>query len=146
MADKAKYLQDFQNMKKTHEQQVLQLEFLLQNNRSHEEIEKEDAFCNFNVWALDNPMLEKLLGVQIYQKLITTHAQWHTYYKKILQILFEENRTGLLRKLFSSKPSPQAIDKAKAYFDDLQQATKELDHAIAVCERRLNALNESKFS
>jgi len=145
MADKAKYLQDFQNIKKTHEQQVLQLEFLLQNNRTNEEIEKKDTFCSFNVWALDNTTLEKLLGIQIYKKLITAHAQWHVYYKKILQILFEEN-TSKFRKLFSSKPSPQAIDKAKAYFHDLQEATKELDHMVTVCERRLNALNESKFS
>jgi hypothetical protein len=145
MADKAKYLHDFEEIKKQHEQQVLKIEFLLNNNRAHEEIEKEDNFCSFNVWALDNPTLEKLLGVQIYQKLTTAHTQWHIYYKKILQILFEE-KTGMLRKLFSSKPSPQAIDKAKAYFDDLQQATKELNHAIAVCERRLNALSEAKFS
>ena len=144
MADKTKYIQDFENIKKQHQQQLLQIEFLLNNNRTKETIDKKDTFCSFNEWALD-PALEKLLGLQIYQKLLTAHSQWHTYYQKILQILFEEN-TGTFRKLFSSKPSAQAIDKAKAYFDDLQQATNALEHAIVVCERRLNALSASKFS
>ncbi len=145
MANKAQYLHSFQEIQKQHKGQLLQIEFLLNKNSSTETIDKKDNFCTFNTWALNNPALEKLLGVQMYKKLITTHTQWHTYYKKILQILFEEN-TSTFRKLFSSKPSAQAIDRAKAYFDDLQQATNELEHIVVVCERRLNALNESKFS
>ncbi len=44
--------------------------------------------------------------------------------------------------LFARLPSPQNIDKAKAYLDDLRTSTETLEKIIISCKRRVFALSE----
>jgi len=100
--------------------------------------------CTFGKWFYSSDLAKIILGPQIYEKLEQTHAQWHQIYAKVYNLLFPKK--GLLGKIFQGKPKPQDIDKAKAYYDDLQQLTNELVHKLEVAQKRAQALSETKFT
>ena len=100
--------------------------------------------CAFGQWLYSDEKVKMLMGVQLYEKIESYHAQWHNIYAKVYRILVPKEE-GLLGKLFKHKPSPLEIDKAKAYYDDLGQITETILHHLESAERRIQALPESKF-
>jgi hypothetical protein len=63
---------------------------------------------------------------------------------RIYKIFFLEKK-GFFSKLFGKKIEPFELDKAKLYYKELEDVSKELLHAIDATLRRINALPESKF-
>lgn len=100
--------------------------------------------CQFGKWFYGSDLAKLILGPQIYDRLEETHAQWHQIYAKIYTLLFPKK--GVIGKLFQSKPKAQDIDRAKAYYDDLQQLTDKLVRELEVAQKRAQALSESKFT
>ena len=100
--------------------------------------------CTFGKWFYSSDLAKIILGPQIYDRLEQTHAQWHQIYAKVYNLLFPKK--GVIGKLFQSKPKPQDIDRARAYYDDLKELTNHLVHDLEVAQKRAQALSESKFS
>ncbi|SFV60599.1 Methyl-accepting chemotaxis protein [hydrothermal vent metagenome] len=100
--------------------------------------------CKFGKWFYNNELAKVILGLQAYERLEQIHAQWHQIYAKIFHLLFPK-KNGILKKLLKSKPQPQDIDRAKAYYDDLKELTNNLIHDLEIAKKRAQALNDSKF-
>lgn len=100
--------------------------------------------CKFGKWLYDGDLQKIILGPQIYERLENTHALWHQTYAKIYNLLFPEKKG--IGKFFGGKPKSQDLDKAKAYYDDLQQLTDKLMRELEVAQKRVQALSESKFN
>jgi hypothetical protein len=66
---------------------------------------------------------------------------------KIFNIFFKEKKKqGFFAKIISpQKIDEMELDKAKLYYSDLKITTKELLKMLATSERRLEAMNETKF-
>ncbi len=104
--------------------------------------------CDFGKWIYaDESHLKKILGSLFYDNLEITHSKWHSEYISVFNILFKDEKKGFFSKLLgSSGIDAMEIDKAKLYFNDLETTTDELLRIIASCERRVNAMNELKFT
>uniref|UniRef100_UPI002638B1BC CZB domain-containing protein n=1 Tax=Sulfurimonas sp. TaxID=2022749 RepID=UPI002638B1BC len=105
--------------------------------------------CDVGQWLYDEKYhLESLLGSQFYSELDAIHETWHLEYARIYKIFFSEKKEkGLFSKLFaSSKIDPLELDKAKLYYAELNETTQKLLCILEKSQRRLSALNESKFS
>jgi|FLOH01.1.fsa_nt_gi hypothetical protein len=103
--------------------------------------------CEFGKWlySYDNHMRE-ILGEQFYKRLEVLHKKWFVDYMKIFDMfVHEDEKTFLSKLLHGGNISSLNLDKAKLYFLELKETTTELLVALDKSERRLNALNESKF-
>lgn len=103
--------------------------------------------CEFGKWLYsDENHLEPILGELFFSKLEDMHTQWHIEYSRVFNIFFKDKNKGFLLKLLtSSKVDSLEYDKAKLYHTELQATTNELLKILASCERRIVAMNESKF-
>jgi len=145
MSRKEAYLENIAKTQKELENKILQVELVL-DGASAENLHLETkSECSFGKWLYQDEKVKHHLGFQQYEKLDLLHTQWHTNYAKIYQIFHQKK--GLFGKLLGgSKPSPQELDKAKAYLDDLKVVTDELIRQLLSCKRRITALSESKFT
>lgn len=103
--------------------------------------------CEFGKWlySYDNQMKD-ILGELFYQRLETLHKKWFADYMKIFEMFIHEDEKNFLSKLLNaSNISSLDLNKAKLYFVELTEITKELLIYLKKSERRLNAMNESKF-
>jgi hypothetical protein len=104
--------------------------------------------CAFGQWLYGKDFhVKELLGEQFYDKLEEEHAEWHKEYSRIYNLFFKDNKSiGFFSKLIGSqKFDSQTIDKGKLYYTELEVVTNHLMNALAASERRLVAMNESKF-
>jgi glutamate synthase domain-containing protein 1 len=104
--------------------------------------------CDCGIWFYANKdFMINILGAQLFEKLDSLHERWHIEYAKIYEIFFnKEKKKGLLSKLLGiNKIDPLQLDKAKLYYVELTQTTEELLKVSDTAERRVSALNESKF-
>ena len=104
--------------------------------------------CDFGKWIYsEEPHLKKILGSLFYDNLEMTHGKWHSEYVSVFNILFKDEKRGFFSKLIgSSSVDEMEMDKAKLYYSELEATTTELLRVIASCERRVNAMNELKFT
>ena len=132
---------------KAHINQMNKIEALIEGKKVNELTPVAKTKCDFGKWLYgDSENIRIVLGVQFFDNLDLLHETWHIEYSKIYNIFFGEPKAGLFAKLFSSnKINTLEIEKAKVYYKDLQKATQDLLRALEVSQRRVLALNESKF-
>ncbi|MBU1989248.1 CZB domain-containing protein [bacterium] len=146
--DKAKTLESIQNARRSHEAQMAKIETLIAGKSIDDPTAVSKTKCGFGMWLYaEENHVKEILGSQFYNNLESLHAQWHNDYFRIYQIFFkEEKKKGFFSKFLPfNKVDQMEIDKAKLYFSELQVLTNELLHALGSSERRISALNESKF-
>lgn len=92
--------------------------------------------------------MKDILGSQLFNRLDKHHEAWHQEYLNIYNIFFKEDKkTGIFSKIFGiGKVDTLTLDKANAYFVELQHATEELLKASESATRRVSALQDSKFT
>ena len=103
--------------------------------------------CQFGQWLYgDTQRMKSILGVQFYENLDTTHEAWHMQYAKIHAIFANGKKEGLFSKIFAThKIDPLDLERAKVYYKDLEQTTKDLLRLLDANQRRVQALSPSKF-
>jgi len=145
--DKEQALADIHEAKYALEVQMAKMEDLMKGMDVPNPVAAAKEKCEFGKWLYshDNRMKE-ILGELFYQRLETLHKKWFVDYMKIYDMFIHEDKKTFLSKLLNaSSISSLDLDKAKLYFVELEETTKELLINLEKSERRLNALNESKF-
>jgi hypothetical protein len=145
--DKNQTLEAMAAAKKSHETQMAKIEAALDGESVDNPTEVAKTMCKFGKWLYtpENHM-EEVLGKLFYDKLETAHAQWHMEYAKVFNIFYKDKKKGFFANLLgANKVDDLELDKAKMYFIELQETTKELLHIFASCERRVSAMSEAKF-
>lgn len=133
--------------RESHELQMAKIEKLISGKSIDDPTSVSKTQCGFGKWLYNEENhMKEILGSQFYEDLDFHHSKWHTEYFRLYNIFFKEERKGLLSKFFGApKVSDLEMDKAKLYYAELKVTTANLLKAIAASERRLQALNESKF-
>jgi len=145
--DKKQVLADIHKAKCALEVQMAKMEDLMKGMDVPNPIAAAKEKCEFGKWlySYDNRMKE-ILGELFYQRLEKLHKKWFAGYMKIYDMFIHEDEKTFLSKLLNaSSISSLDLDKAKLYFVELTETTKELLIYLEKSERRLNAMNESKF-
>ncbi len=145
--DKAHTIQSIINITKDHNLKMRIIQDALKGQKIYETAPNEAKVCMFTIWLRDeNKYLKEILGTLFFDNLKKFHTMWYSEYIKIYNIFFKEEEKGILsRLLHAPKASEMDIDKAKLYYLDLEKYSQELLRSLASSQRRLQALNESKF-
>jgi len=145
--DKAKTLESIQKARKAHEAQMEKIKAAIDGQKVDNPTAVAKTKCEFGKWLYDDEIhLRNILGSFFYDNLEVLHSKWHSEYFRLFDIFFKEEKKGLFSKMFgSSKINEMELDKAKLYYSELKVTTKELLQAIGSSERRIGALQESKF-
>jgi len=145
--NKADTLKALENAKKLHITQMGKIEVLLggQMVDNPTAIGKMECECGKLFYGNKETMLP-ILGAQLYERLDKLHEKWHIDYAKIYNIFFKKEEKGFFSKLLgSNKVNPLELDKAKLYYAELNETTKQLLNVADAATRRVGALNEAKF-
>ncbi len=144
---KEQALEDVAKAKYALEVQMTKLEDLLGGLDVPNPIAAAKEKCEFGKWLYsDDNHMRTILGELFYLRLEELHKQWFVEYMKIFDMFVHEDEKTFFSKLLnSSSISPLDLDKAKLYFLELEATTKELLVNLEKSERRLSALNPSKF-
>ena len=146
--DKNATLESIQKARAAHESQMKKIEALLNGEKVNNPTAVLKTECSFGRWLYDKDSnLERVLGALFYNNIETIHARWHSEYSRLFNVFFikAEKKSFFSKLMGSSKADGMDIDKGKLYYSELKSTTKELLKVLAVCERRIQALNESKF-
>ena len=145
--DKERTIEAICSARKAHENQMKKIQTLLNGKKVENPTSVLKTECDFGKWLYDeNNQLKKLLGSLFYSNLESLHARWHLEYTRVFDIFFKGKKGGLLSKMFkSAKVTDMELDKAKLYYSELEATTAELLKAIGSSQRRIEALNETKF-
>lgn len=144
--DKATTLENLARAKKNHEAQMAKIEKLLDGGAVEKPTPVTRTQCAFGVWFYaEENNLEEIVGEMFYKELEEAHAQWHLEYIKVYNIFFKEKKGFFSGLLGGHKVDPLEVDKAKMYYHELKDYTNTMLNALATCERRINAISESKF-
>ena len=145
--DKEKTIEAIVKARKSHEIQMKKIKTLVRGREIDNPTPVAKTECDFGKWLYDdNNRIKEILGSIFYTNLETLHSRWHTEYSKVFNIFFKEKKSGFLAKMFNSdKVTDMELDKAKLYYSELEATTNELLKVIASSQRRLEALNETKF-
>lgn len=145
--DKAKTLESIQNARRAHEAQMAKIKDAIRGNKVDNPTVVSKTKCDFGKWLYDDENhLRDILGSFFYDNMETIHAKWHSEYFRIFDIFFKEEKKSFFAKILgSSKTSEMELDKAKLYYSELEETTQELLKALGSSERRIGALQESKF-
>jgi len=133
--------------REAHELQMDKIRAVISGKEVENPTATEKTKCEFGQWLYaDANHVKEIIGQQFYENLDFQHEKWHTEYKRIFNIFFKEKNKGLFSKLLGAKNiNPLELDKAKLYYTELQETTKNLLRALDSAERRTGALSESKF-
>jgi len=146
---KQEMLEALEDAKKAHLQQMQKIEDAMDGKQIDKPTALSKKECEFGSWFYANEKeMRNILGSQLFERVDKGHETWHKEYLPIYNILFKENaKAGLFSKFFGSgKIDTLAIDKAKAYYVELQQASGELLKALESATRRVSALPDTKFT
>ncbi|MEA2091558.1 MAG: CZB domain-containing protein [Campylobacterota bacterium] len=145
--DKIKTLESIQNARKAHKAQMDKIKAAIDGESVNNPTAVAKTKCEFGIWLYDDENhLRDILGSLFYDNMEVLHAKWHSEYFRIFEILFKDKKKGFFSKITgASKVSDMELDKAKLYYSELEVTTQELLKALGVSERRLEALQESKF-
>jgi hypothetical protein len=146
--DKNQTLEAMLKARKSHETQMTKIEAALNGERVENPTSVSKRSCNFGklLYTEENHM-EEILGELFYDRLEKAHAQWHLEYARIYNIFYKEEKKGFFSSLLGSsqKVDGLELDKAKLYYLELEETTKELLNVFGSCERRVSAMSEAKF-
>jgi magnesium-transporting ATPase (P-type) len=152
MGNKTQCLENLQQAENSHKQAMHNLDIFLRSYalnpvtfESKTPLNKTE--CLFGQWFYTQKEIKSHLGVQLYEKIDALHTNWHQQYAKIYEIFFQDNKKkSFLGKLFhKNNISESELDRAKAYYDDLQTITNSLLNQLQVAKRRITAMSDSKF-
>jgi len=145
--NKEESLQAIRDARDAHISQINKIEALLNGEEVKDPTVVSHTGCAFGHWLYGKDThVEDILGAQFYQNIEQMHTKWHGEYKRIFDIFFVNRKTGFFAKVLGlSRLDEKELDKAKLYYCELQSTTKTLLATLASCERRIQALNESKF-
>ncbi len=147
--DKENTIEVIENAKKSHNYQTKKILAFL-NGREIENITTTlKTECDFGKYIYDkNNHLKEIVGTLFYNKMEALHAQWHIEYKRVFEILFHEKNKSFFSKMLGSvkKVDAMKIDKAKLYYSELEDTNRNFLKILNSSQRRLEALNESKFT
>jgi len=145
--NKNQTLEAIQNARKAHLSQMDKIVTAMDGNQVDNPTVLNKTQCEFGKWLYaDENHLQEILGALFFNNLETIHAKWHMEYSRLFDIFFKNQKKGLFSKFFrKSKVDPMELDKAKLYYTELSATTAELLKNLGSCERRVNAMNESKF-
>jgi len=145
--NKEETLNAIERAREAHMEQMGKIEFLIEGKDVDNLTPVSKVKCQFGQWLYgDIEKMKHLLGVQFYENLDTAHEAWHIQYAKIYAIFVSEEGKGFFSKIFGThKVNTLEEEKAKVYYKDLEQVTKNLLRALDASQRRLQALSPSKF-
>lgn len=145
--NKTKSIEAIDNARKSHEVQMAKIEALIKGQKVDSPTALAKTQCEFGKWLYaEENHVKELLGLQFYNDIETMHAKWHGEYLRVFDIFFKNKPTSFFSILTGgSKINVMDLDKAKLYYSELQVTTTELLKALASSQRRIGALNESKF-
>jgi len=145
--DKNRTLEDVVKVKKYHEAQMTKIEKLLDGGEVETPTPIGKTQCVFGTWLYgEENHIEEIVGERFFQDLEIAHADWHLEYIKIYNIFFKDKKKGFFSGLMGGNAiDPLEVDKAKMYYHELKGYHKIVLDALATCERRMNALCETKF-
>ena len=145
--NKEESLQAIRDARDAHLSQIKKIEALLNGEELNEPTVVSHKKCAFGSWlySRDNHV-EDILGAQFYDNIELMHTKWHGEYSRIFDIFFVNRKTGFFAKVLGfSRIDEKELDRAKLYYSELKSTTETLLGTLASCERRIQALNESKF-
>lgn len=145
--NKSQSLEAIESARKSHEIQMAKIQALINGEKVDNPTAVAKTQCGFGKWlyAEENHVRE-ILGMQFYDNIETLHAKWHSEYLRLFEIFFKDKQPGFFSMLTGgSKIKVMDFDKAKLYHSELKTTTSELLKALASSQRRISALNESKF-
>jgi len=134
--------------REAHELQMEKIDAALNGKEIANPTAVEKTKCEFGKWLYDpKNHIQEIIGSQFYENLDVEHEQWHREYLRIFNILFKNTKKqGLFSKILGkSAVDPLEVDKAKLYYAELQETTSRLLKALGSAERRISALQETKF-
>jgi hypothetical protein len=147
---KVSLLKGIKNAKRSHSHQLDKIDNLMRgifiDTKPPVPISQFD--CSFGQWLYKHePALRFLLQNRHFDEIEQLHSFWHEAYYRIYDIYFPETRalfsTKVVRKI--AKVSLSDRDRAKAYFIDLEEISKQLTHKMQIAEQRINAMPDQKF-
>jgi len=144
---KEEIIHALENARETHLREMDKIKSLLRGKEVKDMTPMSKTKCVFGKWLLnDKEQIMSFLGAQFYEILDTVHGTWHMEYAKIHMILKQENKKGFLSNIFGShQVDVLELEKAKVYYKDLELITKEILRVLDASQRRVQALNKSKF-
>lgn len=145
--NKNQTLEAIQNARKVHLSQMDKIVAVINGDKVDNPTPLNKTECAVGIWLYDDTnRLKEILGALFYNNLEAAHAKWHLEYAKFFEIFFKESKQGVFSKFLGiNRVDPLKIDKAKLYHTELSETTAELLKILGSCERRVNAMNESKF-
>jgi len=145
--DKATILKAIESAKKSHEVQMVKIEMAMNNEEVDTPPALDKTKCTFGIWLYNNPEIKEVIGAQFHNTIETLHTKWHLEYFKIFNIYFKDKKKkGFFSKILSKqKIDDLELDKAKLYYTDLKDTTKELLQKLDASYRRVDAMSDSKF-
>ena len=145
---KEKTLDAIKYAKEAHKEQMANIKFLIEGKHIDNLTPVSKMKCAFGQWFYkDDQNIKNILGVQFYDNLDSIHEAWHMQYAKIHAIFVSEKEEGFFSKLFKThKISALELEKAKVYYKELEEITKDLLKVLDASQRRTQALSPSKFS
>lgn len=146
--DKSEYLEILQQTKKHQSAQLFKIQSVIGKilpRNSLDFLKIEDGDMGKLLYENKEQTL-RVLGSIFYEELESIHRTWCDEFMKIYYIYFNSEKQGLIASIFNKKEVVAFdIDKALAYYDDLEQTTQEMAQSIDKIYKRLNALPNSKF-
>lgn len=103
--------------------------------------------CNFGKW-LYNPKyrIKEILGLIFYEKMDSLHKKWHNEYLDIYKIFQKKEKKTFFSKITgNNKIKPMDVDRAKAYYKDLEKTSEKLLLELDKSHRRFVALSDSIY-
>ncbi|MEA1918741.1 MAG: hypothetical protein U9N52_02785 [Campylobacterota bacterium] len=143
---KESILESIENIKQTHRLNLKYIDFCIKGLPLKERpIALHHTECSVHQW-INGEEVALIKGLQddILREITLLHEQWHEEYAKIYAIHYPEGKKkGLLGKLFKKKKelTPMELEKAKAYYNDLQNTSALLIKKLDSLIRRVNANN-----
>ncbi|WP_294965308.1 CZB domain-containing protein [Sulfurimonas sp.] len=145
--DKTQTIESIRNARRAHEAQMSRIESAIQGCKVDNPTTVSKTECIFGLWLYDEKNhLRDIVGSFFYDNIEVLHSQWHHEYFRLFEILFKEEKKGFLSNMIgSNKLSEMQRDKAKLYYSELEVTTQKLLKVLGSAQRRICALQESKF-
>ena len=144
---KEETLEAMEHIRHYHEQRMFDIGNLVKGREIEEPVPISKHQCEFGEWLYSqNNHVMEILGDQFYHNLEKIHTEWHINYYKIHKIFYSDKKKGFFSSLMGAhKVDDMELDKAKLYYTELEQTTKELLASLAASQRRVHAMSENRF-
>ena len=145
---KVETLEAIEKARLAHMEQMRKIDLLSRGREVENPTSVAKTECQFGKWLYGDTKesLVNVLGLQFYEELDRAHEIWHSEYAKIYELVVPKKKKGFFSKLLHSEEvDPMALDKAKAYYDELEKNTQTLLRMLEKSKRRINAMSEEKF-